>query len=151
MPEDRQSRSIELFVVDIFLAGFRIGEYTKDLRSAEELRQDSLRWDATIRQLEIVGEGMGNILKNEALAAYAPAYFRKVVNFRNAISHGYFGIDAMEVWEVVQRHLPVLIADLNGLVSTLPLDIDKAVKSEAADMERLGDREAAQFLRDMLE
>jgi uncharacterized protein with HEPN domain len=87
MLENKQPRSVELFIIDIFLAGFRIDEYVRGIVDAEHLRQDSLRWDATIRQLEIVGEAMGNILKNDVLAASAPDYFRKVVNFRNTITH----------------------------------------------------------------
>jgi len=125
MPENRQPRSVELFIVDIILADFRINEYLRGVVDAEHLRQDSMRWDATIRQLEIVGEAMGNILKDDVLAAAAPDYFRKVVNFRNTITHGYFGIDADEVWSVIKR----------------------AMELETADLERLGDRAAAKYLR----
>ena len=148
MPEERL-RSIELFVVNIFLAGFRIDEYAKGLNGPDQLRRDSLRWDATIRQLEIVGEAMGNILKDELLAASAPSYFRKVVNFRNTITHGYFGIDEVEVWTVIKQHLPVLIDDLSKLISTQELNIKRAIELELADLERLGDRQAAKYLQNM--
>lgn len=147
MPESSQSRSVELFIVDIFLADFRINEYLKDVVDAEHLRQDSMRWDATIRQLEIVGEAIRNILKDDMLSAVAPSYFRKVVNFRNTITHGYFGIDADEVLSVINRHLPVLMDDLRTLVSTAKLDIKRAIKSEATDLERIGDQRTAHYLR----
>lgn len=38
MPEPRPSRRVELFIVDIFLAGFRIDDYVKDIADAESLR-----------------------------------------------------------------------------------------------------------------
>ena len=151
MPESRRSRSVELFIVDIFLAGFRIDDYVKDIGSAESLRQDSLRWDATIRQLEIVGEAMGNILKDDVLATSAPDYFRKVVNFRNVITHGYFGIDEGEVWSVIKKHLPVLIEDLCRLVLTHKFDMKRAIELETADLERLDDRQASAYLRELFQ
>ena len=43
MPENRQPRSVELFIVDIFLADFRINEYLRGVVDAEHLRQDSMR------------------------------------------------------------------------------------------------------------
>ncbi len=147
MPKRSRARNIELFIVDIYLADYRIGEYASAISDADAFRQDSMRWDATIRQLEIIGEALGNILEDERLANFAPAYFRKVVNFRNAIIHGYFGIDETEVWSVIKQHLPNLIADLSELVARCELDIKKAIALETTDLERLGDKRACEYLK----
>ena len=90
---------------------------------------------------------MGNILKDDVPAASAPDSFRKVVNFRNVITHGYFGIDEVEVWSVIKRHLPALIEDLHRFISSLKLNMKRAHELEIDDLERLGDRQAASYLR----
>lgn len=96
----KKQRDIELFIIDICVAIQKIKLYTKDFCDEEELRFSSLHWDATIRELEIIGEALNTLLDDEYFTSLSPAYFRKVVNFRNAIAHGYFGIDISEVWNV---------------------------------------------------
>ncbi|MBB5021952.1 HepT-like ribonuclease domain-containing protein [Desulfurispira natronophila] len=150
MSDIPRNRRLELFVVDILLAGFRIKEYTQGVRDAEELRQQNMRWDATIRQLEIVGEAVGNILKDQSASGLAPSYFRRIVNFRNVIAHGYFGIDADEVWGVTQEHLPVLVTDIMELAIALNLEMERVVALEVCDLERRGDRQAISYLQGLI-
>lgn len=33
------------------------------------------------------------------------------------IAHNYFGIDAEEIWEIIQKHLPPLLTDLNAILN----------------------------------
>ena len=94
-----KKRDISLYLVDIFVAIKKIENYTKIFKNASEFRYDSLHWDATIRELEIIGESIKNILNNLSNTLKTPNYFRKIVNFRNIITHEYFGID-----EVIAEH-----------------------------------------------
>ena len=109
---NKKTRDIELFIVDIFVAIQKIKLYTKDFHDEEELRYSSLHWDATIRELEVIGEALNTLLDDEYFCSLSPSYFRKVVNFRNVIAHGYFGIDASEVWNVISHKLELLEDDL---------------------------------------
>ncbi|MBK8424740.1 MAG: DUF86 domain-containing protein [Lewinellaceae bacterium] len=33
------------------------------------------------------------------------------------MAHDYFGIDAEEVWQIIQNHIPTLISDIEGILS----------------------------------
>lgn len=74
--------------------------------------------DAVIRNLEIVGEACNNIAKHdpafEALHPEVP--WRFAYEMRNALSHGYFSVDLMIVWQTLQRDLPLLQAQVLGLL-----------------------------------
>jgi uncharacterized protein with HEPN domain len=94
---NRKFRDLALFVIDIFVAVHKIKEYIQPFKNENDFRHNSLHWDATIRQLEVIGEALNNLLDDDEFSALSPKYFRKVVNFRNTISHGYFGIDLDEV------------------------------------------------------
>ncbi len=41
--------------------------------------------------------------------------WQKIYDFRNVLAHDYFGIDAAEVWEIIQKHLPKLKAELESI------------------------------------
>ena len=86
----KQQRDIELFIVDIFVSIQKIKTYTKEFKNSQDFAHSGLHWDASIRQLEIIGEALNKLLKNDNFNLLAPSYFRKVVNFRNIIIHGYF-------------------------------------------------------------
>jgi uncharacterized protein with HEPN domain len=42
--------------------------------------------------------------------------WRKVIGFRNIIAHNYFGIDAEEVWQIIQTSLSKLQETLQDYV-----------------------------------
>ncbi len=141
-----KQRDIELFIVDILVAVRKIEEYIKEFDDKEEFRQDSLHWDATIRQLEIIGEALNKLLEDESFEKVSPKYFRKVVNFRNVIAHGYFGIDIDEVWNVLTQKLDMLDVDLRKIVKG-GIDLTDAINSEISEYKRLDDNLIVKFLK----
>jgi uncharacterized protein with HEPN domain len=142
----KKQRDIELFIVDILVAVRKIEEYIKEFDDKEEFRQDSLHWDATIRQLEIIGEALNKLLEDESFEKASPKYFRKVVNFRNVIAHGYFGIDIDEVWNVLTQKLDMLDVDLRKIVKG-GIDLTDAINSEISEYKRLDDNLIVNFLK----
>ena len=117
------SRKIEFYIVDIFIASDKIKRYTKSFNSAESFLHSELEWDAVIRELEIIGEATNTLLKMNAL----DAQYRMIVDFRNQIIHGYFGIDENIVWEVVTDLLDNFLASLSSLIKKESLDISDAI------------------------
>ena len=123
-----KKRDVELFIVDIFIAIYKIKAYSSTFSSPEELLNDSLYWDATIRQLEIIGEAIKNLLFNEEFQHTSPQYFKQIINFRNVIAHAYFGINEEEVWHVLQDKINPLFNDLKKVVIHL-YDLDEAFET----------------------
>ncbi|MEA3498026.1 MAG: HepT-like ribonuclease domain-containing protein, partial [Campylobacterota bacterium] len=101
-------RDSSLYIIDIFIAHNKISRYTSKFNSADELLWSELEWDATMRELEIIGEATNTLIKLETLDNNK---FRKIVDFRNIIIHGYFGIDENEVWDVIQNKISFFIKD----------------------------------------
>jgi len=45
--------------------------------------------------------------------------WQQIKNFRNIIAHDYFGIDADEIWDIIQSRLLPLKNDILQLLNTL--------------------------------
>ena len=122
-------RDITLYIVDIFIAIYKINDYTKEIKNSSEFLQNELIWDATIRELEIIGELTKHLLNDNIL----PKEYRRVVDFRNQINHAYFGIDENIVWDVIKNKLPAFESDLILVIKDLKLDIDYAIEKIKED------------------
>jgi uncharacterized protein with HEPN domain len=143
----KKQRDIALFIVDIFVAISKTKEYVAPFNDEEEFRHSSLHWDATIRQLEIIGEALNKLLEDDQFNASSPSYFRKIVNFRNVIAHSYFGIDALEVWDVITNKLILLDNDLKNVVHTSNINIAAAIEAEIIEYFQLVDKKTVGFLK----
>lgn len=58
-------------------------------------------------------------LSEEFIEKYNFVDWYKIKGFRNIVAHNYFGIDAEEVWDIIQNHLPKLKDDLSKIVSEI--------------------------------
>jgi len=61
------------------------------------------------REFEIIGEALSRLEKvdPETLADKIPEY-RKIIDFRNILAHGYDIIDVAAMWDFVQNRVPEL-------------------------------------------
>lgn len=123
------SRKIEFYIVDIFIAIDKIKRYCKPFSDAEAFLHSELEWDAVIRELEIIGEATNKLLQNNLL----DTQYRMIVDFRNQIVHGYFGIDENIVWEVVTTLLDEFKSTLFSLVTTQNIILADAISSAKED------------------
>jgi len=117
-------RDISLYIVDIFIAIDKIKRYTKNFNSADIFKWSELEWDATIRELEIIGEATNSLIKNNFLENKE---YRKIVDFRNILAHEYFGIDEEEVWDVITYKLDNLHQNLIQLTIENKISLNKAI------------------------
>lgn len=124
-----KKRDLELFIVDVFVSIEKIKSYTKNFTCGDDLLHNEINWDATLRNLEIIGEALNNLLQDEKFVTLSPKYFRKVVNFRNLVSHGYFGISQEEVWNVVTDKLHLLEEDMKQIINK-NFDLSIAIEQE---------------------
>ena len=79
---------------------------------------DGMRFDATIRNIELIGEAAIHI--PEAVRLASPAIpWRMIIATRNQLIHGYLGIDNDTLWSIVKTDVPALWSALNQLKTTL--------------------------------
>ena len=115
-------RDSALYLLDILIAYNKILRYTKDFTNADDFLHSELEWDATIRELEIIGEATNNLLKENIIEDQ----YRRIVDFRNQIAHGYFGIDAEIVLDVIQNKLNIFTDELKNINIDLTNAIEKS-------------------------
>lgn len=73
-----------------------------------------MTYDATVRNLELIGEAATRI--PAAVREFAPhIQWRQIVAIRNRLIHGYLGIDNDTLWSVIQEDVPSLLVELIAL------------------------------------
>lgn len=101
-------RSIELYLLDIKDSGNAILEYVKDL-DFESFVRDRKTYMAVIKEFEIIGEAVSKLPK-EIKKKYNNIKWQDIKDFRNLLTHEYFGVDLEIVWKVIKEDLPELIS-----------------------------------------
>ena len=81
---------------------------------------DELLRFAIERQFEIIGEAVSRLLKADPALAARITDYRRIIDFRNAISHGYDVVDDQLVWDAVVNKLPILKREVETMVAQLP-------------------------------
>lgn len=122
-------RDPSLYIVDILIAIDKIHRYTENVFSANELLHDEIVWDAVIRELQVIGDATNSLLQ---LNLIKPDY-RRIVDFRNTIVHGYFGIDHNIVWYVVGFKLNEYITELFEVAQKETIDLTEAIAAAKID------------------
>ncbi|MBI5138240.1 MAG: DUF86 domain-containing protein [Candidatus Vogelbacteria bacterium] len=84
----------------------QIDEYIKDF-DREDFLADNKTIDATLMQLEIIGEA-SNKLSKEFKDKYPKIPFRNMADMRNVVVHDYFGVVRKTVWNTCKKNLPPL-------------------------------------------
>lgn len=89
-------------------------------RRFSEYRDNLLLKRGIERNLEIIGEAMNRILKEDAGIAVRDAH--RIVGLRNQIIHGYDSVSDENIWAVVMNHLPKLQDDVTALINSFKGD-----------------------------
>jgi uncharacterized protein with HEPN domain len=82
----------------------RFADYQKDIKTKR----------AVERSLEIIGEAMNRILKQDESITITNS--RKIVDMRNRIIHGYDSLTDEAVWGIIINHLPVLRVEIEQML-----------------------------------
>lgn len=79
---------------------------------------DSMMYNATLRQLEIIGEASSR-LSVALVQENNQVPWPQIVGLRNLVIHEYFGVDDMIIWNIVQYDLPELKRKIQVIVDQL--------------------------------
>jgi uncharacterized protein with HEPN domain len=100
---------------DIKLAIEEVDSYfVNRQRNFQDYKSDVILRRAIERNLEIIGEAMNRILKEDPDFQIENA--RRIVGLRNQIIHGYDSISDENIWGVVINHLPNLKTEVENLI-----------------------------------
>jgi uncharacterized protein with HEPN domain len=73
-----------------------------------------LTYDATLRNLELIGEAATHI-PDEVRTAHPEIPWRIIIATRNRLIHGYLGIDDDTLWSIIRDDVPELLPMLKAL------------------------------------
>ena len=119
---NKVDRDIELFIFDIYIAILKIKKVSAKFNNVQDLLYSFTDWDSVIREFEIIGETSKYLLRDNLLGNY----YRRMVDFRNNITHKYFGIDQNIVWEIIYKKLD----DIEVIILKLIQSIEQNLKYE---------------------
>lgn len=93
----------------------RIQAYTSVGR--EQFMAETHWQDATIRQLEIVGEATKQLSEGLRLR-HSEVPWRRIAGLRDVLIHQYMGVDLDAVWEIVISNVPTLKRQVEQILAT---------------------------------
>ena len=98
----------------------RISNYVSGMDWAA-FSESRLTQDATIRNIEIIGEAARNVLRADPkfVDLYPDFPIAKAIGMRNTLVHGYFDVSLDVVWRTVQDDLPSLATKVDEIRSRL--------------------------------
>jgi uncharacterized protein with HEPN domain len=107
--------SIKTWLFDILNSINEIESYFLDTPKLFEVYQNDLRTKRAVeRNIEIIGEAMSRILKEDKDIQISNS--RKIVDVRNRIIHGYDSVSDDVIWGIVIKNLPVLQEEVEALL-----------------------------------
>ena len=83
-------------------------------RNFLEFQNDLKTKKAIERNLEIIGEALNRILKDNPKIEITDS--RKIVDTRNRIIHGYDSVTEDVIWLIVVKYLPILKKEVEDLL-----------------------------------
>ena len=119
MSDDRKvQREWRFYLDDMATFAKKVQTYTKDLTQTEFVANE-LAYDATLRNLELIGEAATHI-PAEIREAHSEIPWRLIVATRNRLVHAYLGIDDDTIWSIIQDDIPDLLLALKNF-NNIPL------------------------------
>ena len=100
---------------DIKLSIDDIESYFKtESKNFENYKNNSLLKRAIERNLEIIGEAMNRLLKEDPFFPIDNA--RRIIGLRNQIIHGYDSVSDENIWAIISLCLPKLKSEIEILI-----------------------------------
>jgi len=108
----KEQREWRFYLDDMIAFAKKVQTYTDGLTQAE-FTANGLTYDATLRNLELIGEAATHV-PNEMSTANPDIPWRLVIATRNRLIHAYLGIDDDTIWSIIQDDIPALITALEA-------------------------------------
>jgi uncharacterized protein with HEPN domain len=106
---------VKAWLKDIEQAIVEINSFIPDKKNFTTFQADIKTRRAVERNIEIIGEAIGRILKIHPDIQIN--HTRKIVDTRNRIVHGYDSVSAEILWGIVIKNLPDLEKEVKSLLN----------------------------------
>ncbi|MDR2556957.1 MAG: DUF86 domain-containing protein [Bacteroidales bacterium] len=86
--------------------------------SFDDFKSNKMMRFAVIKNLEIIGEASWK-LTNELREAHSEIEWRKITGMRHVLVHGYYQIEDMFAWEIIEKDLQPLKEKIEAIYKTI--------------------------------
>jgi uncharacterized protein with HEPN domain len=107
------NREWYFYIEDMIGFAEKVIVYTEGY-SQSEFVLSGLNYDATVRNLELIGEAATHIPEEERVV-HPAIHWRQIIAMRNRLIHGYLGIDNDTLWSIIETDIPALLPELRLL------------------------------------
>jgi uncharacterized protein with HEPN domain len=104
----------KVYLQDILSSIQNIYEYVDNIDFSKYTSNRMIK-HAVERNFEIIGEAINNLLKVEG-SNFPISDARKIISFRNQLSHGYSSVSDKLVWKIIEEKLPTLHSEVVELL-----------------------------------
>lgn len=114
---DNALREWRFYLDDMIGFAEKVLAYTDGLDQSGFIA-NGLNYDATVRNLELIGEAATHI-PDAVRSANPDLPWRIIIATRNRLIHGYLGIDNDTLWSIIRSDMPALLPKLRQLRTQL--------------------------------
>lgn len=107
---DSPQREWHFYITDMMAFAENVISYTNGF-DLERFTSSGLTYDATLRNLELIGEAATHIPQT-VRDQHTEIQWRMIIATRNKLIHGYLGIDNDTLWSIIQTDVPELLGQL---------------------------------------
>ena len=94
----------------------------KHIQDADSFYEDEKTFDAVLINFIVIGESVSRLTETlKEKENQVP--WSKIKALRNIVAHDYFGVDAEEVWQIVQVNLPKLKFKVKSILESDSTDL----------------------------
>ena len=90
----------------ILAAIHRLEKYAEG-RTLADIEHNDMMYYAMVKNIEIIGEA-AYMLTKEFTESHPETPWRHIIKMRHVLVHGYYQVEASEIWEVISNDLPLL-------------------------------------------
>ncbi|MBC7697710.1 MAG: DUF86 domain-containing protein [Bacteroidia bacterium] len=110
---DSPHREWLFYITDMITFAENVISYT-DGFDQERFINSGITYDATLRNLELIGEAATHI-PQVVRELHTKIQWRMIIATRNKLIHGYLGIDNDTLWSIIQTDVPELLKELQKI------------------------------------
>ena len=109
-----EARSWRFYIQDMIEFSEKVLSYTDGL-DQDAFIVDRRTYDATLRNLELIGE-VATHIPDAVRQAHPNIQWRSIKGTRNHLAHNHLGIDDDIIWNIIQTDIPNLLPALRNLL-----------------------------------